>query len=362
MAFSLSKLFSVGDNTSTESPLATVGIDVGSASVKVVEIEQTKQVLMLRTYGQLMLGPYDAKPLGETVVLPVEKRTEVVVDVMREAQVNAQNGALAMPLSSSFITVMPLTLSAGDDLESRVTVEAKKYVPLPLSDVTLDWTELDSSDETRTNVREIMLAAIENRSLSEYKGLLNTVGMTSQPAEIEAFSLIRSLWRRSDSALAIMDLGAKTSKLYLVSGGNLERIHRVAAGGRLITKRVMDATELAFEEAENLKRTYTRDDPRSHDVYKAMTTTLDGPLQEFKRVISQYESRKGTSVGRVAFAGGVTNSPYFIPYVQDLFGRDLEISNPFSKVAYPAFMEDTLKAIGPTFGVSLGAALRQFQT
>lgn len=362
MAFSLSKLFSSEEGASSEPPVATVGIDVGSASVKVVEVEQTKKALMLRTYGQLMLGPYDGKPLGETVVLPIEKRTEVVVDVMREAQVNAKSGALAMPLSTSFLTIMPLTLSAGEDIESRVTVEAKKYVPLPLSDVTLDWSELDNKDETSTNVHEIMLAAIENRSLSEYKGLLNTVGMTSQPAEIEAFSLIRSLWRRSDSTLAIMDLGAKTSKLYLVSGGNLERIHRVAVGGRLITKQVMSASGLEFEDAENLKRTYTRADKSSHEVYKAMTSTLDGPLQEFKRVIGQYEARKGGPVGRIAFAGGVTNSPYFIPYAQDLFARNVEIGNPFAKVAYPAFMEDTLKAIGPTFGVSLGAALRQFHS
>jgi len=43
-----------------------------------------------------------------------------------------------------------------------------------------------------------------------------------------------------------------------------------------------------------------------------------------------------------------------------LLDRSVELVNPFNKVAYPAFLEDTLIEIGPTFSVALGAALRPF--
>ena len=93
-----------------------------------------------------------------------------------------------------------------------------------------------------------------------------------------------------------------------------------------------------------------------------MVTVVQNPVQEFKRLIDQYELRLGGPIGRVVCSGGVSSSPYFVPYVRDVLAREVvTIGNPFTKVAYPAFMEDTLRDIAPTFGPALGAALRQFQ-
>ena len=361
MAFSIKNLFSGFKTAAASRPNSTVGIDVGSASVKVAEIEATEDSLMLRTYGELQLGPYAAAELGETVSLDNKKRIEAVTDVIREASVKSRHGALAMPLSSSFMTVMPITGTPEEDLTNRIPVEARKFVPLPLSDVTLDWNELQPLQGAQTNVREVMLAAIENQALADYRELLKVIGMTGEPAEIESFSLSRSLWKTGDSTLAIIDIGARTSKLYILRGENMERLHRVAIGGQEITKRVAKLLSLPFAEAENLKRTYNRDSKHGSDVYKTMASVLDSPLLEFKRVIEQYQARSGEAIGRVAFSGGVSASPFFLSYAQDTLNMPVEIGNPFDKLAYPAFMEDTLAAIAPSFGVSLGAALRRFK-
>ena len=364
MSFSLSNIFSSLTKSSARSvapTTATVGVDLGSSSVKVVAIEQTAQALMLRTYGELQLGPYDNKSLGEAVTLDAKKKTEAIIDVFRESQVQSNHGALAMPLSSSFLTVMSLKTRPGEDLASRVTVEAKKYVPLPLADVTLDWNELPQLDGADSNVSEIMLAAIEKKALAEYNGILNTIGMAGEPAEIEAFSLIRSLWRHDDTTLAIVDLGARTAKLYIVRNEILERIHRVGIGGQAVTNRLAKLLNVSFTEAESMKRSYQKSDPQSRDIYKTMATVLDNPLNEFNQFINHYEQRQGSKINRIVLTGGVASSPYVIPYLKDRWSREVEIGNPFAKLAYPAFMEDTLTSIAPVFGVSIGAALRQFQ-
>ncbi len=361
MAFSLAKVFS-GVKSKTESaPTNTVGIDFGSASVKVVEIEQTEKALLLKTYGELQLGPYDNKALGEVVKLENKKRMEALVDVIREARVTAKHGALAMPLAASFMTVIPITAAPDEDISARIPVEARKFVPLPLPEVTLDWTELNMDNGAETKLREVMLAAIENRALNDYKALLTAIGMTGEPAEIEAFSLIRSLWKSGDTTLAIMDFGAQISKLYIVRNGVLERLHRVAHGGNQITRRISELLSIPFAEAEDIKRSYERTHPQARDIYKSMVSVVENPLLEFKHIIGQYEARLGSQIGRVALSGGVSASPYFVPYVQDALGRPVQSGNPFSKVAYPAFMEDTLNSISPIFATSLGAALRQFQ-
>lgn len=361
MAFSFKKIFSGVSQASKEKVPTTVGIDIGGASVKVVEIEETPRTIMLRTYGELQLGPYDAKPLGEIVTLPAQKKVEAVTDVMRESGVSGRNGALAMPLSSSFLTVIPITMNAQEDLAARIPVEARKYVPLPLTDVTLDWTELPPIDKSKTTLKEVLLAAIENSALADYRQLLSAIGMTGEVAEIEAFSLIRALWRTKDTTLVIIDIGARSAKLYIVRHGQLERLHRIAIGGREISRLAAEKLHVSFEEAENLKRSYDRSSEQGSAIFQTMTSILDGSLAEFGRMIGQYESRLGEPVGRIVLSGGVSTSPYALEYIKDRFARPVELADPFAKVAYPAFMEDTLKAIGPSFGVAFGAALRQFQ-
>lgn len=359
MAFSLSKLFA-GTTEAVHTPTSTVGIDIGSASIKVVELEQTDKALTLRTYGEIQLGPYDQKELGSLVELDVKKRTEAVIDVLRESQVSTKHGALALSLSSSFITTIPLAAAPDEDISERIPVEAKKYIPLPLSDVMLDWSELAPLGEN-TRTREVLLAAIENRALAEYKDILSTIGMTGEPAEIEGFSLVRALGHHRDTTLGIIDLGAKTSKLYIVRGGAIERVHRAPMGGAQITKRTAELLSVSFAEAENIKRSYTKEHPQARDLYRTMASVIESPLQEFKRLINQYEQRTGEPLGRIVLSGGVSASPFLLSYVRDTLGRsDIEIGNSFAKVAYPAFMEDTLKQLAPTFGVSLGAALRLF--
>ena len=363
MAFSFSKLLQSEKNPIVNTPTATVGIDIGSTSVKVVEIEETERALMLRTYGELQLGPYGGKDLGASVSLDREKKTEAIVDVIRESQVTVKHGARGIPLSYSFLTVIPVNFRDGEDPAAQVTVEAKKYVPLPLADVTLDWSELPPIKKSKTNVHEVLIAAIENKALGEYRDILTVIGMTGEPAEIEAFSIVRALWKKSDTTLAIIDMGAKVSKLYIARDGALERIHRVPVGGEQITKRAAELLGVSFEEAETMKRAYNKDDEHARDIYKAMTSVIEDPLREFSRLIAQYEARMGTPIGRIACAGGVATSPYFITYTKDLLAHDgVVLANAFSKVAYPAFMEDTLAEIAPVFTVSLGAALRQFQS
>lgn len=361
MVFSFKKIFGGVKEAATDAGATTVGIDIGSASVKVVEIEETPRTVMLRTYGELQLGPYDAKPLGEVVNLVKDKKVEAVTDVIRESGVTGHNGALAMSLYSSFLTVIPVTVGPNEDIANRIPVEARKYVPLPLTDVTLDWSELPAVGENKSNFKEVLVAAIENKALAEHRELFSAIGMTGEAAEIEAFSLIRALWRQKDTTLAIIDLGAKSSKLYIVRGGMLERLHRVGLGGREITRLTAERLGIGFEEAENQKRAFDRAVEQGPAVYQCMTSVLESSLSEFGRLIGQYEGRLNEQIGRIVITGGVSASPYALEYIKERFARPVELAHTFAKVAYPAFMEDTLKDIGPSFGVALGAALRKFQ-
>ncbi len=360
MAVSFKKLFSGIAKNTHAGPARVVGVDFGSSSVKVVELRQEEGVVTLGTYGEMQLGPYAEQELGSAVELPVEKRIEAIVDVLRESKVTAKKGFFALPLSSSFVTVFSLTANAEEELGPRVQVEARKYIPVPMSDVSFQWTELPAVGNTPEDVHEVLAVAVQNEAQAVLQKMTTAVQMGGQQSEIELFSAMRALYKSDDDTIAIIDLGAKTSKLYIAKDGMVRRIHRVFAGGAIATARVAKDLSIPYEDAENRKRNYTQADPQAAVIKKAVVTSFERPFQEFKRVIDQYEQRVGTPVNRVVITGVSSAFADMQTYASYMLDTQVEKANPFGKIAYPAFMEDVLTEIAPTFSVALGIALRAF--
>lgn len=355
-------IFSSLTSSQKSNPAKVVGIDIGSSSIKVVELENRKDVITLTTYGEVQLGPYAHEELGQTVVLDAKQEQAALIDILRESAVKARNSVMAIPLSSSFVTIMDLTAKAEEDIGPRIRVEARKYIPIPISDVTLDWAEIElPKQEQDSGKREVLLAAIQNDGLQRLRMLMSNASMPNQPSEIECFSTIRGLSEPEDEAVAMLDLGAVSSKLYISKQGLLHRMHRVRAGGAVVTSRLAKTLDIPFAEAELLKRRVQKGDERYRDVGKVHESCFERPLQEFRKVMDEFEKRHDTELKRVIITGGPVQFDGVSQLALDILERDIEIANPFKKVAYPAFMEDLLGQIGSTFTVALGAALRNFE-
>jgi type IV pilus assembly protein PilM len=362
MAFDLGKLFASLQTKKILAPTKVVGIDFGSASVKVVELEKREDGVALTTYGELQLGPYAGNPMGSAVKLSLQKKTEALVDVLRESGVTAKDAVFALPLSDSFITVMSLPIGKDENIAARVHVEARKYIPIPINDVTLEWTEVTQETAGAASlVHDVLLVAIQNQSVADTRTLLDSVGSAAAPAEIELFSCMRAVSGVGDTSLAVMDFGGSVSKLYIAESGVLQRLHRVQSGGTHATQKIATELAIAVEDAENRKRNYSLIDANSANIKSIVEQTGFRALQEFKRVLDQYETRVNRKIERVVITGGVTLFPEFDAFVSYTLSREVSVVNGFKKVASPAFMEDTLQGIAPTFTTALGAALRQFE-
>lgn len=337
----------------------TVGIDIGSSSIKVVELEEREGVLTLTTYGETQLGPYDAKEVGQSVTLTAEKEQQALVDVIRESAVKAKSAVLAMPLSASFVTVMSLKSDAEEDLGPRIRVEARKYIPTQISEVTLDWAEI-ARGEASEGDRDVLVAAIQNDALKRFNALTEFVGFAKPPSEIECFSAIRAVSGGTDEHTAIIDVGAVSTKLYIMRGGLLQRMHRARAGGAVATKRIAEALDLTFDEAEVQKRNLTSA-AKARDVVRAHESSYDRALAEFRQVLENYEQSLGVTVPLITVTGGGAMFLDLKRQIKDVLGKEVSLAQPFTKAAYPAFMEDLLAEIGPAFTVALGAALRAYE-
>ena len=196
--------------------------------------------------------------------------------------------------------------------------------------------------------------------MNETRQIITSLQKKTSTPEIEVFSAIRALYVE-DPLIAIIDCGARNNKLYIVQDGFLRRLHRVQAGGSLATQRVAELLSLEFGEAENIKRNFDAGSEQGADIKKAVLSTYERSMQEFKRALAQYELRSGAKFSKIILTGGAVTFPEFTAFVTYALDRPVELADPFKKISYPAFMEDAIKQLGPTFSVALGAALRNFE-
>ncbi len=342
-----------------------VGVDLGSTSIKVVELESRDDVVNVTTYGEILLGPYANVPLGDAVTLDAKKEQLALVDVFRESAVQANSAVFAVPMSSSFVTVIHIPkIGTDDEISGQVSVEARKYIPMPINEVSLDWAKIHRSEsDTDTEKQEVLLVAIQNEVLKRLQSLMKRTNLPEQPTEIECFSTIRGAsGLLNTDRMAVIDIGGSSAKLYIVREGLLEQLHRVRSGGTHITKQLAADLETDFSDAEVRKRGIdTASDEIRQTIDRVHEKVLTRTLHEMQKVIHTYEQEHGSEVSDVVLTGGVAQYAKVTKIVEDVLRKKVHLANPFAKTAYPAFMEDVVTEIGPTFTVALGAALRHFE-
>jgi type IV pilus assembly protein PilM len=131
----LDKLFT---GFSQKKGVSVLGIDIGSASIKVVQLKREKGRAILETYGEIALGPYAGTQIGRSTKLPSDKIAEALLDVMREANVTTIDSAISIPMRSSMVSVISLPRLTDKQMVEMVPIEARKYIPVPISEVSLD--------------------------------------------------------------------------------------------------------------------------------------------------------------------------------------------------------------------------------
>lgn len=176
---------------SGEKQSTAIGIDIGSSSIKVVELKKKGSKVTLSTYGALALGPYAGTDVSTVTNLPTDILAKALLDVMKESNVTTRDGSLSIPSSASLIFIISLPGSVSEnDLKSIIPVEARKYIPVPIAEVSMDYWVLpnqvvsenesapDSMTQSSTGAgslvasTDVLVVAIHNDTLAKYRDLL----------------------------------------------------------------------------------------------------------------------------------------------------------------------------------------------
>jgi len=360
-----------------------VGIDIGASSIKVVQLKKKRGVAVLETYGELALGPYGDTEVGRATSLTSAKLTEALLDILTEANVTTKLCGVSIPFSASLISIMSMPSNIDESqLAKMIPIEARKYIPVPISEVTLDWfvipekenkylskedTAKDGKDASSNNGEvsskvNVLLVAIHNETLNKYREVLKAADLSVSFYEIEFFSTIRAIIGTGIDPVMIVDMGAVATKVYVVEFGIVKVSHIVNKGSQDITLALSRSMGISVVEAERLKREVgliqTTDKPQ---IKESILLTLEYIFSESNRVLLNYQRKYNRSVGKVLFTGGGSILKGLQEEVATRFSTEVVLADPFSKIETPAFLEAVLKEVGPEFAVAVGVALRKLQ-
>jgi len=355
---------------------SVLGIDIGSSSIKIIQLSRKNGHAVLETYGELALGPYAGKSVGEATNLPPEKITEAIADMLREKEVNITTRVcgVAIPFASSLMAVIEMPTMPLKQLESMIPMEARKYIPVPISEVALDWYVIpkdknpDTEQEVNLNEKpsiqklEVLIVALHNDTLIRYRDMVTKNALDVNFFEIEIFSTMRSILEQELTPVLIVDMGATSTKLYIVERGILRSSHMVNRGSQNITDELSKSLGISVTDAEYLKREKgLLGEVNGIKTKDIVTLTLNYIFSESNRVILAYQKKYNKNVSKVVLVGGGSALKGVVDVAKNSFQTEVVAGDPFAKVVAPAFLEKVLHETGPEFAVAMGVALRRLQ-
>ncbi len=343
-----------------------VGVDIGASSIKLVELKKKNGRAVLETYSTLALGPYAQLGVGATTNLSTEILVKALTDALREGSINARSAAMAIPSSASLVFTVELPPNLSEkDLATIVPTEARKYIPVPISEVSLDYWVIPhrtvEGDGTAGEVKtEVLVAAIHNETLTKYREIASGAGLDADIFEIELFSEIRSAFTHELSAVLIMDFGASKTKLAIVEYGIVRVFHIVNRASFDITTNTATALGVPFDQAEDIKRNQgLLGGGEMAKASEIARIACDYILSETATVIQNFERKYNKPVSKVILSGAGSLLPGFRELASEKLRIEVVSGDPFGKVVVPEFVARVLKDTGPEFSIALGAALRK---
>lgn len=357
---------------------SVIGIDIGASAIKVVQLAKVRGKAVLKTYGSLALGPYAGLSIGQATALPADKISEIINDLLKEANVTTRNAGVAIPLRSSLVSLIEVPTLSDREMQQMIPLEARKYIPVPVSEVTMDWWVIPKEEEksfdfegfnktqktegpAKISKTEVLVVSIHNEILNTFASIIKSATLDTSFFEIEMFASIRSLIDRETAPVAIFDMGAAGTKLYIVDRGVIRKSHIINKGSQDLTLAISQGLQVTPEKAEKIKRNLHDVGADEKAIFDIISLPLDYIFSEASTVLLAYQKKYNKSIGKVILTGGGVALFGLTERAKTRFETEVVLGNPFSKVETPAFLTDILKTTGLDFSVAVGIALRKLQ-
>lgn len=349
-------------------PKTCLGIDIGTSSIKVVQLKRSEGRYKLETYGELQIygylerlnDPFQTKNLQ----LLESQVAEMLGKVIKEAGITTKKAAISIPIFSSFVSIVDLSPMPEKELSRALVFESKRYIPVSLNEVKIDWEVIDKQpvDSKGLFKFRVLLIAVPKEVITKYLRIARNLGLEVLALELENFSYTRSLVGNDLSTTCVLDFGARSTSLTIVDKGFIQMSHSLDIAGTELTKALAYSMGIDFKRAEIYKKERGLDHKEleaGREIKEVILTLVDKIIFEIERAIESYESKTKRKVAKLILSGGSGNLFGLDEYLKSKLKIDVISGNPWARVVYPPIIESALKEIAPKFAVAVGLAMRE---
>jgi type IV pilus assembly protein PilM len=339
-------------------PKTALGVDIGTSSLKVVELSRWGERRNVKNYGELQTPALYKKPFRtfekSTLLLETKDIARALQAILQEAKIETKRAVFSLPDFSSFFTNFQLPPMTKEEIPDAVAYEARRHVPVPLSEVVFDWQIIDHPAQANEPLK-ILFVAVPNEVVNQYQEIARVSGLELFALEAEVFGLIRSSVGKERMPVILLDIGAQSTTVNVVSGGMLCNSHSFDIAGNALTERLAKALTVDYETAYREK---TAKGLVAPDTATILSPLIDLIITEIETTARIFKEAEGKEVQKIILGGGAALLPGLKEYVAKSTGKTVEITSPFRSVFYPPVLEYALSSMGPSFAVAVGMALR----
>lgn len=334
-----------------------LGIDIGSHTIKVIELAKDDSKVQMIAAGSTATPP---KALTSNIPADLQSVGATISKLLHDIGAHSRNASVALPESQVFTRVIEIPQLTDRELASAIKWEAEQYVPLPLDQVNMDYSVLRTNKETGKNNMEVLLVASPKSLIEKYITILESAGLNPIGAETEIIAASRALVRTAQSVKTamIVSLGAQTSDFAILNNGIIAFTRSISAGGEAISRALVQNLEFSKIQAEEYKRTYgVERDKLEGKILAAVKPIVDTIIGEIKRAINSYTEKYKERVDVILLNGGTARLPGIVMHIAEETGVEVQLGNPWLGITKEQKF-DILNNEGPTFCVAVGLALR----
>ncbi len=330
----------------------TLGLDIGTTSVKFVQLKNKGKLTKLVGYGKLEVPE---NIIVDGVVSEPEKLAEILKNTFKNppwGEINAKRVVASLPESKVFTRTLELPVIAGKELDDAVNFEIEQSIPMPASDLYIDWQVIEEKEKQTT----VFLAAAPRAIVDSYLQLFKLINLEPIAVEVSMAAIARAMisGKSQTEPIVIFDLGGQTTNMAVVDD-NLRITESHPVGGRTIRDLVSSVANVPKAEAAVLVRQGMKSKTKSAEIVKNEVKNL---INETEKIIDYYlEKNEGAKITKVLLCGGLG----FLPGLPELFKEQLKleakIGNPWVNISiYP--IKPVPKEEAPGYAAAIGLALR----
>lgn len=372
------------------SPTAFLGLDVGTSSMKLVELVNRHKRIEVGTYAEANLPNLLVDPTisPETASRRV---ANTIQQMLEQAQVSTDATIAALPNGIVFSTVINLPDMPDKEMNDAVHFSARDIVPADLDEMSLGWKRLGapphmegdgdeqndsresaapSTDSASAQPQEkntpaptdknstipIFITAAPKDIVHRYNRAIELAGLELVALEVETFPLVRSLLNNENDSGLIIDLGDQITTFHIIDQGTPRLSHSIDFGGRDITRALTKELSISSEEADKYK-THTGLAGNGKEA-QTIHAALAELYQETHRLLSLYEQQSHRRIRKAVLIGGSAKLSGLVEDWRKEMQLSIQVGNPWRGLSYPQILEERMRQLGPTYGVAIGLAER----